>query len=58
MGSMNILGIKKKEKNKGKNVDSLLNRGREEMQGEADRTRVVNATFVSLFTKQLIVIRC
>lgn len=55
---MNILGIKKKEKNKGKNVDSLLNRGREEIQGEADRTRVVNATFVSLFTKQLIVMRC
>lgn len=45
---MNILGIKKKEKNKG----------REEIKGEADRTGVVNAFFVSAFTKQLIVIRC
>lgn len=45
--SISILRIRKK--------DSLLNRGKK---GEADRTGIVNATFVLVFTKHLIVIRC
>lgn len=41
-----------------KNKEKRKNSKREEVEGEASGTGVVNAFFVSLFSKQLVVVTC